>query len=93
MIVKAGDTHPIEWKANIDLTDAQVRMVAKTRAGIPIPLACDVADGPQGIVQHTLDGTLPHGTYRVELEATVGGEVITFPSDGYAQLIVRADLD
>jgi hypothetical protein len=93
MIVKSGDTHPIEWKANLDLTGAEVRLVAKTRAGVPIPLACDVSDGPEGIVRHVLDGTLPIGAYRVELEASVGGEVITFPNDGYAQLLVRADLD
>lgn len=93
MIVKAGDTHPIEWTANMDLTTSEVRLVAKTRDGSPQPLDCSIVDAAEGRVQHILTGSLPVGIYRVELEVTTGEDTVTFPNDGYAQLVVRADLD
>lgn len=93
MIVKAGDTHSVEWKANLDLTGAIVRLTARKRAGDPIPLDCEVTDPGEGLVRHELTGTLPAGTYQIELEATMNGEIITFPNSGYAQLVVQEDLD
>ena len=50
-------------------------------------------DAAQGEVTHNLTGTLPIGRYRVELEVTTGGEVVTFPNDQYARLDVIPDLD
>lgn len=93
MIIKAGDTHAVQWKANMDLTGATVRLVAKPRTGVPLVLASTVTDAEEGVVSHTLTGTLPKGTYQVELEVTKGVEIITFPNNTYAQLTVIPDLD
>lgn len=93
MIVKAGDTHVVQWKANLDLTSATARLVAKPRVGDPIVLASTITDATEGLVSHTLTGTLAIGTYKVELEVTTGGEIITFPNNGYTTLTVIPDLD
>lgn len=93
MIVKQGDTHVVQWKANLDLTTATVRLVAKPRTGEPVVLATTITDAAEGLVSHTLTGTLPIGTYKVELEVTDGGEIITFPNNGYSSLTVIPDLD
>lgn len=93
MIVKQGDTHAVQWKANLDLTGATVRLIAKPRTGDPIILNSTITDAGEGVVTHTLTGTLPTGTYKVELEVTDGDEIITFPNDTYASLTVIPDLD
>lgn len=93
MLVKQGDTHAVQWKANLDLTGATVRLVAKPRTGDPIILNTTITDPSEGLVTHTLTGTLPTGTYKVELEVTDGGEIITFPNNGYSSLTVIPDLD
>lgn len=93
MIVKSGDTHPVQWRANMDLSGSTVRLVASPRRGVPIVLDCTVADAAEGLVTHVLTGTLPVGSYRVELEVSSGSEVVTFPNDSYASLEVIPDLD
>lgn len=92
MIVKAGDTHDVSWRANADLTGATVRVIASRSGSAPIVLPAEVTDGPEGLVTHRLDGTLPAATYDVELEANIAGEIVTFPNDGYVQLTVLSDL-
>lgn len=92
MIVKTGDTHPVQWRANMDLTGATVRLVASPRRGDPIVLASTVTDAADGLITHVLTGTLAEGSYRVELEVTVGSEIITFPNDSYITLTVIPDL-
>lgn len=91
--MKSGDVHAIQWKANLDLGTATVRLIARPRTGDPIPLAATITDATEGLVSHQLDGTLPTGTYKVELEVTDGGEIITFPNNGYSSLTVIPDLD
>lgn len=93
MIVKRGDTYDVTWKANMDLTGASVRLIASPRVGVPFELDSTISDPVQGEVTHTLTGTLPIDRYRVELEATINGEIITFPNDSYARLDVIPDLD
>ena len=93
IMVKQGDTHDIQWKANIDLTGATVRLVAEPRGGEPIELAVTVVEAEEGLVSHTLTGTLLRGTYKVELEVTSDGKIITFPNNDYASLTVLPDLD
>ena len=96
--VKQGDTHDTTWTANMDLTDATVRLLARRTTVAPVEpdsveLAGVVTDAAGGVVTHTLDGTLIPGVYRVELEVTTsGGEVVTFPNDSYESLIVASDL-
>ena len=93
MIVKSGDTHEVKWTANMDLTGATVRLIASPATGVPLVLPSTITNPAQGEVTHTLTGELPVGRYRVELEATIGGEIITFPNDTYARLDVIPDLD
>lgn len=96
MIVKQGDTHEVQWRANMDLGSASVRLVARPfrpHNADPIVLGSTVVDAADGLVEHTLTGLLPVGRYRVELEATFGSEVVTFPNDSYAVLEVIPDLD
>ena len=93
MKVKAGDTSPIQWKANADLTGATVRLIAKLPDGDPVELDAVVTDASEGLITHTLTGTLAPGEYYVELEVTQGSAIATFPNDGYSILTVTADLD
>jgi len=92
--VKRTDTHDTTWTVPIDLTGATVRLVAEYRAtGATVPLASVITDAPNGIVTHTLTGTLALGVYDVELEVTMAnGQEITFPAEGYETLCVARDL-
>ena len=93
MIVKSGDTHVVQWKANVDLTDATTRLIGRRRGGFdPIMLGHDVTDPEEGIVSHTLTGDLAPGVYRIELEVARNGTTSTYPSDGYATLEIQQDL-
>lgn len=89
MIVKTGDTYQVSWKTNVDLTGATVRLIAKKDATVFV--LPSTVDGDT--VTHQLTGTLSEGRYRVEVEATINGEVVTFPNDQYARLDVIPDLD
>lgn len=91
--VKHGDVYPIQFTANADLTSCTVRLLARMIGGdVTITLDCTVSDAAGGVVTHNLTGALTVGTYRVEVEASSGGEVFTFPSDGYEILQVMEDL-
>lgn len=95
--VKQGDTHDTTWTANADLTGSTVRLLAKSTSALstanPIVLATTVTDAANGVVTHTLTGTLESGTYNVELEVTASsGKISTFPSSGHETLNVIDDL-
>lgn len=101
-IVKQGDTHSITFTVYEtvgstptprDLTDpvATVRVLAKKGTEATVVLAASVGGDP-GTVVHTLTGTLPAGTYQVEVEVTQGGAITTAPTTGYETLIVEPDL-
>ncbi len=92
MIVKHGDTHTVQWRANVDLTGATARLLAKQSGDPVVELPATVEPGTDGLVTHTLTGTLPSGAYGVELEATFTDRIVTFPNSGYAELIVLDDL-
>lgn len=90
--VKTNDKYPTYWTVPMDLTGADVRLLAR-RPGHPvIVLDSVVVDAQNGLVEHTLDGSLLVGTYQVELEVTRGDLVITAPTDSYANLQVISDL-
>lgn len=93
MIIKSGDTHPIRWRVNMDLTVATVRLIVSPRTGAPIVLESTISNPTEGEVQHVLTGDLPVGSYRVEVEVTAGEEIATFPNNTYATLTVIPDLD
>lgn len=88
--VKHGDKYPIMFTVNMDLTGWAVRLLYKgASAGV---LASEVTDPAGGVITHILTGELEVGAYRVEVEASRSGEVVTFPSDGYGRLVVSPDL-
>jgi len=92
--VKRTDTHDTTWTVPLNLTGATVRLVAEHRpTGATVPLATVITDAVNGIVTHTLTGTLALGVYDCELEVTTaGGQEITFPNEGYETLCVARDL-
>ncbi|MDF2916008.1 MAG: hypothetical protein K0S70_225 [Microbacterium sp.] len=91
--VKYGDTHTIAWAVNADLSGATVRLLfRKVGATESVEAGGTVTDAPNGVVTHTLTGTLPIGHYDVEVEATKSGAVTTAPSVGYERLVVARDL-
>lgn len=92
LTVKRGDTYPITFTANMDLTGGTVRLLAKPPRGTVIELPCSIQDPVNGIVVHNLTGTLSVGVYQMELEVTHSGTIITFPSDDFEELQVIQDL-
>jgi hypothetical protein len=91
--VKQHDRYATRWTASMDLTGATTRLLAR-RANAPvIELQHTVIDAPGGVVEHILDGTLPVADYRVELEISRGGQIMTAPTVGYENLTVITDLD
>ena len=93
LVVKTGDRYPTYWTVPMPLTGATVRLIAKRRGAPAVVLPSTILDAPNGVVQHILDGTLAVGDYLVELEITIGSEVVTAPTDTYENLRVIADLD
>jgi len=90
--VKHGDKYPIQFVVNADLTGATVRLLAKPNGGDTLVLDSTIPDPAGGVVEHMLTGELDVGDYRIEVEATRDGEVITFPNTGTESLHVEADL-
>lgn len=82
--VKHGDKYPITFTANMDLTGSTVRLIVTPTSGTAIVLSASVTNAVGGVVTHTLDGTLPVGAYKVELEVTQGGSIVTFPTSQQA---------
>lgn len=95
--VKQGDTLPVLITTNADLTSATTRLLARSTYATPtdltVQLPHEVIDAAAGEVEYQPDGSLPAGSYNVELEATRGAEVFTCPSAGYLLLVVDPDLD
>jgi hypothetical protein len=98
--VKFGDTHTVTFTVKdsagvpVDLSGATIRVLAVLDGDADqttIVLASALGGGT-GEVTHTLTGTLPVGTYSIEVEVTQGGTVISAPSAGYATLQVVAGL-
>src|SRR5687768_13409971 len=83
LIVKAGDIYPTRWKVPVDLTGAAVRLVAQKDGYPAITLATTVTDAANGVVEHMLTGTLTVGDYRVEMEISRDGQIVTAPTDTY----------
>lgn len=90
--VKHGDTHDITLTVGVDLTGAQVRVLARRGSAAPIVLATDPIDLVAGVLSHTLTGTLEPGNYNVEVEITRDGKIQTAPTVGYTRLNVASDL-
>lgn len=101
--VKRRDKVPTYWTAHgMDITTGTTRLLARdVTDGEDVEatsLAIDsiTLDGVDSIVQHTTTGTLPAGTYYVEIEHTTAGGLgpFTFRPEGEAfdLLVVLPDL-
>lgn len=98
--VKRRDTHDVVFNVTatldgtpVDLSGATVRLLARRQgSGITIILGSTVTDAAAGEVTHSLTGTLEIGTYDIEVESTLAGDVVTAPNDGYFTMTVLEDL-
>ena len=91
--VEAGDKYPTTWRVGISLVGATVRLVAKRKGFDSIVLPTTITDAANGVVQHTLTGTLAVGDYRVEMEISRDDQIVTAPTDTYENFRVIPDLD
>jgi len=96
--IKRGDARPLTITANADLTTAILRFLLRTRPNVApavviTPTGATVAAGvTTATVNFTTAHTATAGMWFAELEATQGGVVQTFPSDGYVRVVVTDDL-
>ena len=95
--VWAGDIKPVSWSVTSDgaagdLSAATVRLLAQPLSGGAVVELTNVIS--TSVVTHTLTGTLAVGRYQVVIEATQGGQVITYPDTNAEQhhLTVTADI-
>lgn len=94
-ILKGSDGQPA------DIADADVRVHVQVIHGDTIvdddatnDQVGDGGDGTKGAASYEFPDGLDAGGYRYEWEVTYdGGEVETFPNDGWLYLAVVADLD
>lgn len=93
LTVKAGDKYPTTWRVPISLVGATVRLVAKRKGYPAIVLPTTITDAANGVVQHSLTGTLEVGDYRVEMEISRDDQIVTAPTDTYENFRVIPDLD
>lgn len=95
-IIKRGDKgDTLTLTVNTDLTGCTLRLLAQKMYDTTPVFELDVDPGsdlPGGNVTHITTGTLEIGEYRLELEATRGDEIFTFPTNGFERLKVVADL-
>lgn len=96
--VKRRDTHPITLTvkdpsgAAVDLAGWMVRLLARPALGGPAVVLASALGAGLGTVTHQLTGALPAAAYRLEVESTLAGVIVTAPSSGYAILSVVPDL-
>jgi hypothetical protein len=95
MVVKANDTHYVEWQLpGFNLTGCTADLILK-RGEISTRHPLTITDPPTaGIVRWKLDGTLAVGEYLVEIEVTATADetITTVPSKGHGKLRVERDL-
>lgn len=100
-VVRATDTHTIVWRVDdlsdpeaivpVDVTGATVEIRVQLRKAprTSYTLAGSVKDGPEGLIQHVLTGTLPVGEYDVLAVLTMSGEQASAPTLKMGTLIVN----
>lgn len=93
LTIKRGDKHDVKLtivNAPVDMTSGVVKVhVIPSIGGTAQVFAATIVGN---VVTWTLDGTLPAGRYRLEVQVTVGAYVVTAPSDGTMELTVLQDL-
>jgi len=96
-IIKRGDKgDTLTLTVNMDLTGCTLRLLARPKnqhdAELLVLAVDPGSDLAEGTVDHITTGTLELGDYDIELEATRGDEIFSFPTNGFERLKVVADL-
>jgi hypothetical protein len=94
LTIKEGDIHNVRLtigNSPAELAGGTVKVHVSPSAGgtALTPFDASIAGN---VVTWALDGTIPAGRYKLEVQITVGPSVITAPSDGYMSLVVLSDL-
>lgn len=93
LTIKRGDKHDVKLtivNAPLDLTGATVKVLVTPSVGGTATTFLATLSG--STVTWALDGTLAAGKYKLEVEASVSGFVMTAPNDSYVELVVLKDL-
>jgi len=101
--VKRRDRRFLKWRVTNpetgdvqDLTSSTVKLLVREQYSEEdvVGYAMEIDGDPTlGIVKYWYDGTIPPGTYDIEVEVTSpAGTIITSPSEGYNTLLVEPDL-
>lgn len=98
--IKRGDTRPLVYRANADLSAATLRFLVREQPNqgpvttiVPSSVTVDAGVSTVTVPVTTINTDLsPSNGWLVELEATQAGVVQTFPSETFERLRVIADL-
>lgn len=94
LTVKRGDKYDVKLSihnAPMDLTAGVVKVHVTPSVGGSATVFNATIDS-NDVVTWPLDGTLPVGKYKLEVQVTVGGWIVTSPSDDMMDLLVLQDL-
>lgn len=94
LTIKRGDVHVVELRITTpptNLANGFVKVMVTPSIGGPVTQFDATIDADNVVFWH-LDGSLAVGRYRLEVQVTVGTEIVTAPSDGWMELIVLQDL-
>lgn len=94
LTVKRGDKHDVRLTISnppMSLAGGTVEVHVKPSIeGPAVTFAATIDD--ENVVTWSLDGTLAAGKYKLEVEVTLGGFIVTAPNDGNMVLVVLPDL-
>jgi hypothetical protein len=93
LTIKRGDKHDVKLlivNAPITLTGGTTKVFVTPSIGGTAQQFNASLSGD--IVTWTLDGTLTVGKYKLEVQVTVSGLIVTAPNDGWLELVVLQDL-
>ena len=93
LTIKRGDKHDVKLtivNAPLDLTGGTTQVFVTPSIGGAAQTFPATLSG--NTVTWALDGNLAVGKYKLEVQVTVSGFVVTAPNDGWVELIVLQDL-
>ena len=93
LTIKRGDKHDVRLtivNAPLSLTGGATKVfVTPSIGGTTMQFDATISGD---VVTWTLDGTIPVGKYRLEVQVTVSGFIVTAPNDSWVELVVLQDL-
>lgn len=94
LTIKRGDKHVVELRITTpptNLAGGTVKVFVTPSVGGTAQTFNATIDA-NNVVSWQLDGSLAVGKYRLEIQVTVGLQIVTAPSDGWMDLVVLQDL-